>query len=127
MAWFAIVIVILLGSLAATIGHTPWSASAAANRQAVTVTSLQYGFKFSTPTIHVDRQVEFHLKALDVNHGFAVYDPGGTFVAQAQMVPGYDTVLRLTFTKPGTYVVRCFEYCGIGHASMVGEFKVVRG
>jgi len=127
VAWFAIVIVILLGSLAATIGHTPWSASAAANRQVVTVTSLQYGFKFSTPTIHVDRQVEFHLKALDVNHGFAVYDPGGTFVAQAQMVPGYDTVLRLTFTKPGTYVVRCFEYCGIGHASMVGEFKVVRG
>jgi len=127
VAWFAIVIVILLGSLAATIGHTPWSASAAANRQVVTVTSLQYGFKFSTTTMHVGRQVEFHLKALDVNHGFAVYDPGGTFVAQAQMVPGYDTVLRLTFTKPGTYVVRCFEYCGIGHASMVGEFKVVRG
>jgi cytochrome c oxidase subunit 2 len=127
VAWFAIVIVILLGSLAATIGHTPWSASAAANRQVVTVTSLQYGFKFSTTTTHVGRQVEFHLKALDVNHGFAVYDPDGTFVAQAQMVPGYDTVLRLTFTKPGTYVVRCFEYCGIGHASMVGEFKVVRG
>jgi cytochrome c oxidase subunit 2 len=125
VAWFAIVVVILVGGVAATIGNTPWSASAKDNRQMVTVTGVQYGFKFSTTTTHVGRQVEFHLKALDVNHGFAVYDPDGTFVAQAQMVPGYDTVLRLTFTKPGTYVVRCFEYCGIGHASMVGEFKVV--
>lgn len=125
VAWFAIVIVILLGSVAATIGHTPWNASAKAGRQLVTVTALQYGFKFSTTTMHVDRQVEFHLKSLDVNHGFAVFDPDGTFVAQAQMVPGYDTTLRLTFTKPGKYVVRCFEYCGIGHAAMVGEFTVV--
>jgi cytochrome c oxidase subunit II len=127
VAWFAILIVVLAGSLAATIAHTPWSASAKADRQIVTVTGVQYGFQFSTTTMHVDRQVEFHLKATDVNHGFAVFDPGGTFVAQAQMVPGYDSVLRLTFSKPGTYTVRCFEYCGIGHGSMVGEFKVVSG
>jgi cytochrome c oxidase subunit II len=125
VAWFAIVIVILLGSIAATIGHTPWAADAAAGRQVVSVTGVQFGFKFSTTTMHVGRQVEFHLKAPDVNHGFAVYDPDGTFVAQAQMIPDYDTVLRLTFTKPGTYTVRCFEFCGIGHASMVAEFKVV--
>lgn len=127
VAWFAVVVVILVGSIAATIGHTPWSASAAADRQVVEVTGVQYGFNFSTTTMRVGRQVEFHLKATDVNHGFAVFDPDGTFVAQAQMVPDYDTVLRLTFTKPGTYTVRCFEYCGIGHAAMVGEFKVVRG
>ena len=54
----------------------------------MTVTALQYGFRFSTTTMHVDRQVEFHLKSVDVNHGFAVFDPSGTFVAQAQMVPG---------------------------------------
>jgi cytochrome c oxidase subunit 2 len=124
VVWFAVVIVILVGSLAATIGHTPWSASAKADRQIVQVTGVQYSFKFSTTTMHVDRQVEFHLKATDVNHGFAVFDPGGTFVAQAQMVPGYDTVLRLTFTKPGIYTVRCFEYCGIGHALMVAKFRV---
>jgi len=124
VAWFAVVIVLLLGAVAATIGHTPWSASADPGRQIVHVAGVQYGFKFSTTTMHVDRQVEFHLDATDVNHGFAVFDPDGTFVAQAQMVPGYDTVLRLTFTKPGTYTVRCFEYCGIGHAAMVGEFRV---
>ena len=101
VVWFAVVIVILVGSLAATIGHTPWSASAKADRQIVEVAGVQYGFKFSTTTMHVGRQVEFHLTATDVNHGFAVFDPSGTFVAQAQMMPGYDTVLRLTFTKPG--------------------------
>jgi cytochrome c oxidase subunit 2 len=124
VVWFAVVVVILVGSLAATIGHTPWSASAEPGRQIVQVTSVQYGFKFSTTTMQVGRQVEFHLKATDVNHGFAVFDPGGTFIAQAQMVPGYDTVVRLTFTEPGRYTVRCFEYCGIGHAAMVGEFRV---
>ena len=82
-----VVIVILVGSLAATIGHTPWSASAKADRQIVHVTGVQYGFKFSTTTMHVDRQVEFQLKATDVNHAFAVFDPDGTFVAQAQMMP----------------------------------------
>ena len=35
VVWFAVVIVILVGSLAATIGHTPWSASAKADRQIV--------------------------------------------------------------------------------------------
>ena len=125
VVWFVIVIVILLGSIAATIGHTPWNTSAKSGRQIVRVAAVQYGFKFSTTTMHVGRQVEFHLTAADVNHGFAVFDPSGTFVAQAQMVPEYDTVLRLTFTKPGKYTVRCFEYCGIGHAAMVGEFRVL--
>ena len=75
VVWLVIVIVILLGSVAATIGHTPWSASAKSGRQIVRVTAVQYGFKFSTRTMHVGRQVEFHLTAADVNHGFAVFDP----------------------------------------------------
>ena len=125
VAWFAIVVVILIGGVAATIGNTPWSASAAPGRQLVTGTGVQYGFKFSTTTMHVGRQVEFHLKAADVNHAFAIYDPHGTFVAQSQMMPDWEQRLRVTFDEPGVYTVRCFEYCGIGHASMVGEFRVV--
>jgi cytochrome c oxidase subunit 2 len=78
VVWFAVVVVILLGSVAATIGHTPWSTSAKADRQFVQVIGLQYGFKFSATTMHVGRQVEFHLKATDVNHGFAVFDPDGS-------------------------------------------------
>ncbi len=75
--------------------------------------------------MHVGRQVEFHLRSRDVNHAFAVYDPNGVFVAQAQMMPDHPQELRVTFTKPGTYTVRCFEYCGVGHHLMQATFRVL--
>jgi cytochrome c oxidase subunit 2 len=95
VVWFVIVIVILLGSIA------PRSAHAVERLGRVRPPDRPrrggaVRFKFSTTTMHVGRQVEFHLTAA-VNHGFAVFDPSGTFVAQAQMIPEYDTVLRLTF------------------------------
>lgn len=123
--WFAVVVVALVGSAAATVFKTPWNAEARPDQQVVDVLAEQYGFTFSTATIKAGRQVEFRLKAKDVNHAFAIYDPSGTFVAQAQMMPGYPTALRLTMTQPGIYAVRCFEYCGIGHHTMVTSFKVV--
>jgi heme/copper-type cytochrome/quinol oxidase subunit 2 len=39
-------------------------------------------------------------------------------------MPGYHNLLDLTLERPGRYVVRCFEYCGIGHAVMEGSFAV---
>jgi cytochrome c oxidase subunit II len=123
--WMYVVMLALLAALAATIFETPWRASADANRQVVQVTGEQFGFVFSTATVHAGRQVEFHLRSADVNHAFAVYDPAGTFVAQAQMMPDHPQVLRVTFTKPGRYTVRCFEYCGVGHHLMQASFRVV--
>jgi cytochrome c oxidase subunit 2 len=65
------------------------------------------------------------MQAKDVNHAFAIYDPSGTFVAQAQMMPQWPSTLRLTLEQTGVYAVRCFEYCGIGHHTMVTSFRVV--
>ena len=31
---------------------------------------------------------------------------------QMQVVPGYDNVFYYTFKNPGTYTIRCLEYCG---------------
>jgi cytochrome c oxidase subunit II len=123
--WFAIVCVALAGAIAATIFKTPWNASAEADRQVVDVVAAQYGFTFSDTTIEAGRQVEFRLSATDVNHAFAIYDPDGTFVAQAQMMPGWPSSLRLTLDEVGTYAVRCFEYCGVGHHQMVTTIEVV--
>jgi cytochrome c oxidase subunit 2 len=39
-------------------------------------------------------------------------------------MPGYTNVIRYTFTTPGTYRVRCLEYCGLGHHTMVTQFTV---
>ena len=121
----AILSTILIGAAAATIFKTPWNAEARAGQQEVDVLAQQYGFTFSTTTVKAGKQVEFRLKAKDVNHAFAIYDPSGTFVAQAQMMPDHPSTLRLTLKRPGVYAVRCFEYCGIGHHTMVTTFEVV--
>ncbi len=123
--WFGVVVVALVGAAAATIFKTPWNAEARADQQVVDVLAQQYGFTFSTTSVRAGRQVEFRLRARDVNHAFAIYDPSGAFVAQAQMMPDYPSALRLTLRRSGVYAVRCFEYCGIGHHTMVTSFKVV--
>jgi len=122
--WMYAVIVLLVVSLAATIFETPWRASAKGGRQRVRVTGAQFGFDLSSATYTVGRQVEFRLHARDVNHAFAIFDPSGKFVTQAQMMPRWDQTLRVIFTKPGRYTIRCFEYCGLGHHVMEAHFEV---
>jgi len=123
--WFVVVVLMLVASVAATIFETPWNADAKADQQVVEVVAQQYGFTFSTTEIHANRQVEFRLSSKDVNHAFAIFDPSGAMVAQAQMMPEWPGVLRVTLHKTGTYAVRCFEYCGVGHHTMITSFKVV--
>ena len=123
--WFVVVVVALVAAVAVTIFQTPWNASAKADRQIVKVDAQQYGFTFSTDSVKADHQVEFQLHSRDVNHAFAIFDPSGAMVAQAQMMPDWDSTLRVTLKEPGTYEVRCFEYCGIGHHKMITTFKVV--
>jgi cytochrome c oxidase subunit 2 len=123
--WFVIVVLALVASVAVTIFETPWNADARADQQVVDVVAQQYGFTFSTDRVQADRQVEFQLHAVDVNHAFAIFDPSGAMVAQAQMMPDWDSTLRVTLKTPGRYEVRCFEYCGIGHHKMITQFTVV--
>ena len=123
--WMYVVILALVAALAATILQTPWRASAEPGRQQVKVLARQFGFDFSTKTMHAGRQVEFTLSSGDVNHGFAIYDPDGVMVAQSQIMPDHPQVLRVTMNKPGIYTVRCFEYCGVGHHIMETTFRVV--
>jgi cytochrome c oxidase subunit II len=123
--WFVIVILALVASVAATIFETPWNADAKADQQVVDVVAQQYGFTFSTDAVKAGRQIEFRLSSKDVNHAFAIFDPSGAMVAQAQMMPDWPGVLRVTLREPGTYAVRCFEYCGIGHHTMLTTLRVV--
>ena len=39
-------------------------------------------------------------------------------------MPGFTNVIRHTFTTPGTYRIRCLEYCGLGHHAMVSQLNV---
>jgi cytochrome c oxidase subunit 2 len=61
-----------------------------------------------------------HLSSADFQHGFSLQPLNMNF----QVVPGYDHVLTIRPTLPGTYPIVCNEFCGIGHQNMVGKIIV---
>ena len=61
-----------------------------------------------------------HISSADVQHGLSLQPPNMNF----QAVPGYDHVLTITPTRPGTYTLICNEFCGIGHHLMTGRILV---
>jgi cytochrome c oxidase subunit 2 len=125
IGWFVFVVIGLIVILFSTLNDLPWQAEAAPNRQVVHVTAFQFAWQLEPPgPYQAGRQLEFQLSSKDVNHGFAVFDPGDTFVTQAQVMPSNITKLRFTPHRAGRYTIRCFEYCGVLHDSMVGHFEV---
>ena len=76
------------------------------------------------PRVPLGKPVEFQVTAMDVNHGFGIYDDAGRLVAQTQAMPGYVNSLVHTFTEAGTYHVLCLEFCGLAHHTMVTTFVV---
>ena len=132
--------VILLTFLVLTLPHLPYSVDASAPERVVLAVGKQYAWSLTentaptlanwdtafSPTVAVPRGavVEFRVTTLDVNHGFSLYAPDGTLLAQTQAMPGYVNRLRVAFDKPGTYTVLCLEFCGMSHHRMRGVVEV---
>jgi cytochrome c oxidase subunit 2 len=100
------------------------------NELVVNVTGQQFAWSFDYPeenvksnelVLPVDRPVHFEIHAVDVLHSFWV--PG--FRMKQDAVPGIDTETRVTPNEEGTYEVVCAELCGIGHATMRQQVRVV--
>lgn len=121
--WFAIVVVLLVALLFATIFFTPYGQSSQSAPQRVGVRAQQFAFVLDKSTVHVGEPVKFHLTSADVNHGFAVFNAHNEFLFQTQVMPGKTTDYVYTFRKPGTYRIVCFEYCGAGHDEMTGTLR----
>ena len=68
-----------------------------------------------------DRPVDFRIKTADVIHSFWVPE----FRLKSDAVPGLTTKIRLTPDRIGRYQVVCAELCGIGHATMRQNVRVV--
>lgn len=118
---------LLLVAFAATIWTIPytWAQSADAARPALVVRVVAHQFSFTMPSrLPAGRRIEFRVASGDVNHGFGIYDPQGVLVAQVQAMPDYTNVLYFTFSKPGTYTIRCLEYCGVDHSDMHQSLEV---
>jgi cytochrome c oxidase subunit 2 len=63
-----------------------------------------------------------HLMSMDYLHGFSLQPEN----INIQVHPGYEHIVTLTPTAPGTYAIVCNEYCGINHHAMVSRLYVVK-
>ena len=68
------------------------------------------------------RTYRLHLQSMDWLHGFSLQPEN----INIQVHPGYEHVLTITPTAPGTYSIVCNEYCGINHHQMVSRLYVVK-
>lgn len=119
---FGLAVIVLIAVNARTLAELPYVSSRMPAPSAAMVSATAEGEQWAwtvTPnTFKVGQTVEFRVTSKDVNHGFALYDPGLRIVAQTQAMPGYTNVLRYTFAEPGFYQVLCLEYCGVNHHNM---------
>ncbi|VAV89453.1 Cytochrome c oxidase (B(O/a)3-type) chain II [hydrothermal vent metagenome] len=109
----------------ATLWRWPHDASAGEGSVSVNVTGSQWSWEIDRETLPAGKTVVFNVHTTDVNHGMGITDDTGRILVQTQAMPGYVNQVRYVFEKPGTYNVICLEFCGIGHADMINEFKVV--
>ncbi|MGE0598602.1 MAG: cytochrome c oxidase subunit II [Dehalococcoidia bacterium] len=74
-----------------------------------------------TLVIPVDEPVEFKLFSADVIHSFYIRD----FLYKLDVVPGRDNKFVVTPHTTGTFHGQCAELCGLNHALMRFQVKVV--
>lgn len=124
---FGALLITFLGVTYGTLRHFPIAPqhSPLDVQQVVDVVGQQWSWNISPTTVEAGSPVEFRVTSKDVNHGFALYAPNGRIETQTQAMPGFTNKIVHTFSQPGTYRVMCLEYCGLGHAPMTAEFKVV--
>jgi cytochrome c oxidase subunit II len=126
--WFLIVLALLFALLLSTIFLVPYGGGGnearAAGRRVVEIEGRQFAWVVRPARVRAGTQVEFRIRASDVNHGFGLYDPEDTLVFQVQAVPGELQKEFHTLRRPGRYRIICLEYCGVGHHLMLGSLTV---
>ncbi|MCA8869122.1 MAG: hypothetical protein KDA67_10760 [Rhodobacteraceae bacterium] len=91
----------------------------------VKVEAQSWNYDMSAQEFVAGKPVRFNVVSLDTVHGFAVYHPDGRVLFTMMLVPGAGTSsLTYTFKDPGTYKIRCLEYCGMAHHEMNDEITV---
>lgn len=135
--WTILILVVIVIFATSTIFYLPYpyAHSSVQPTMYVDVQGRQFSWCLSTPPdwgtncqpdykIPVGQTVLFYVQSVDVTHGFGVYDSNGAILFQAQVMPGFTNSIMYKFTTPGTYYIRCLEFCGYGHYGMVSELNV---
>lgn len=79
-----------------------------------------FSFNPQTMTVPLGSKVTFYVTSPDVVHGFFIAKTDINMMA----VPGWVNTQSHVFTRKGTYLLICHEYCGIGHQNMFGKIEV---
>lgn len=117
-------VLVFIPLIALSLMRLPYSSGSDANAVIVQATGHQWAWEIRPDSVPAERNIEIRVTGADVNHGFALYDAGNRLVIQTQGMPGYTNTLHYVFSHPGTYQVRCLEYCGLGHHTMMGTLTV---
>lgn len=132
-AWIGSAVALFVLVNVFSIGYMPMVATAEAKAthqsfQEVDVTAQSWFFDMSTREVEAGQPVRFTARSADTMHSFSVYHPDGKVEFTMQLLPGMDTPAENihTFSEPGTYKIRCLEYCGIAHHGMQDELVVVK-
>jgi cytochrome c oxidase subunit 2 len=125
--WLALLIVLGVLVVGISLFDLPYASGGAAGRTVVKVTGGQFYWSLQPGSVPAGTRVRFDVSAVDVNHGFGLYDPHGHLIGSVQAMPGYHNKLDLTVSQAGVYRIRCLEYCGLMHSIMQSSFSVTRG
>jgi cytochrome c oxidase subunit II len=96
----------------------------------VNVVGFQWGWRFEYPdtglvsqelVLPLNRPIRLDMTATDVLHSFWVVE----FRVKKDTVPGRITHLRFTPVEEGDFKVRCAELCGLSHAYMLADVRVI--
>jgi cytochrome c oxidase subunit II len=128
--WTAVpaVLVIVIGVVSAVV--LARNGQAGERPLEVTAIGQQFAWKFEYPdeevtsgelVLPLGREARFTMRALDVIHSFWVPN----FGQKMDAVPGIETEILVTPTRTGDFEVVCTELCGLGHATMRANARVV--
>ena len=124
--WLALLVAVGVLAVGISLLDLPYATGGTTGRTVVKVTAGQFFWSLEPDRVPVGTRVRFDLTSVDVNHGFVLYTPRGRLIGSVQAMPGYHNQLDLTMNEPGTYRIRCGEYCGLDHSTMDGSFTVTR-
>ena len=85
------------------------------------ITASRFAFEPEAIEVTEGDRVRLTLRSADTTHGIAI----GELQVKAKIPKGGALVTtEFVASKPGTFVIKCSEYCGPGHKKMLGTLVV---
>lgn len=96
----------------------------------VKVVGFRFNWKFVYPNgqevraelrVPAGEVIKLSVTGQDVFHNFGIYD----FKIKTDAIPGRTNHIWFVAHQPGEYTIQCFEFCGLGHATMISKLIVM--